>query len=148
MISGLLYRGKFKTVLIFYLALLGAFFATPVSWKLPVWGMWDTYLAFGVLLAAFIITRKWTSLWDTGSDKRLVYVLALSTFIGLEADVLFRIFILIPCQTYQLFYSWNAGSLQAIWAVGAVETPIKAALSTIITVTIGLPITKVVKKMI
>lgn len=148
MISGLLYRGKFRMVLISYLALLGAFFATPVAWRLPMWGMWDVYLAFGILLAVLVIAKKWANLWNTGSNTRRVYILALSAFIGLEADVLFRIFIFIPCQTYQLFYNYDVGTLQAIWAVGAVETPIKAALSTIITVTIGLPIINVVKKLI
>lgn len=135
-------------VLISYLALLGAFFATPVAWRLPMWGMWDVYLAFGILLAVLVIAKKWANLWNTGSNTRRVYILALSAFIGLEADVLFRIFIFIPCQTYRLFYNYDVGTLQAIWAVGAVETPIKAALSTIITVTIGLPIINVVKKLI
>jgi len=148
MISGLLYRGKFRMVLVSYLVLLGAFFATPVAWQLPVWGMWDTYLAFVILLAAFAVTRKWANLWNTGSSKQRAYVLALSAFIGLEADVLFRIFLLIPCQTYQLFYGGSVGTLQTMWAVGAVETPIKAALSTIITVITGLPIISVVKRLI
>jgi hypothetical protein len=39
MISGLLYKGKCKMALTYYLALLGAYFATPIAWQLPFWGM-------------------------------------------------------------------------------------------------------------
>ena len=147
MISSLIFRGKWSIALIYYTALLGAFFATPVSWQLPFWGMWDVYLAFICLLIVSVIVKKWRKLWNTKSSSRLIYILALSTFIGLEADVLFRIFILIPCQTYQLFYNWDVNALQGIWVLGAVETSTKAALSTIITATVGLPIITAIRKM-
>ncbi|MEM2691145.1 MAG: hypothetical protein QXS01_03495 [Candidatus Bathyarchaeia archaeon] len=63
-------------------------------------------------------------MWDTDSKKRLIYILALSVFIGLEADILFRVFIFVPCQTYNLFYGIEVRGLKAIWALGGVETPI------------------------
>ena len=147
MISSLIFRGKWSIALIYYTALLGAFFVTPVSWQLPFWGMWDVYLAFICLLITSVMVKKWKTLWNTWSSSRLIYILALSTFIGLEADVLFRIFILIPCQTYQLFYNWDVNALQGIWILGAVETSTKAALSTIITATVGLPIITAIRKM-
>jgi len=147
MISSLIFRGKWSIALIYYTALLGAFFVTPVSWQLPFWGMWDVYLAFICLLITSVMVKKWKTLWNTWSSSRLIYILALSTFIGLEADVLFRIFILIPCQTYQLFYNWDVNALQGIWVLGAVETSTKAALSTIITATVGLPIITAIRKM-
>ena len=147
MISSLIFRGKWSIALIYYTALLGAFFVTPVSWQLPFWGMWDVYLAFICLLITSVMVKKWKTLWNTKSSSRLIYILALSTFIGLEADVLFRIFILIPCQTYQLFYNWDVNALQGIWVLGAVETSTKAALSTIIAATVGLPIITAIRKM-
>ncbi len=147
MISSLIFRGKWSIALIYYTALLGAFFVTPVSWQLPFWGMWDVYLAFICLLIVSVMVKKWRKLWNTKSSSRLIYILALSTFIGLEADVLFRIFILIPCQTYQLFYNWDVNALQGIWVLGAVETSTKAALSTIIAATVGLPIITAIRKM-
>ena len=146
-ISSLIFRGKWSIALIYYTALLGAFFVTPVSWQLPFWGMWDVYLAFICLLITSVMVKKWKTLWNTKSSSRLIYILALSTFIGLEADVLFRIFILIPCQTYQLFYNWDVNALQGIWVLGAVETSTKAALSTIIAATVGLPIITAIRKM-
>lgn len=93
MISALAFNRKWGVVLTYYLALLGGFFAAPVSWQIPFWGMWDVYLAFIVLLLLAVVTTKWESLWNVKSPKRLVYILALSAFIGLEADVLFRVFI-------------------------------------------------------
>jgi hypothetical protein len=147
MISALVFRGKWKIVFIYYLVLLGAFFATPIAWQLPFWGMWDVYLALGFVFVVILLVERWKKLWNAKSSACLFHILALSTFIGLEADVLFRIFILIPCQTYQLFYGYNVNALQAIWVLGAVETSTKAALSTIITVMIGPPIITVIRKM-
>jgi len=147
MISALIFRGKWKIVLLYYLALLGAFFATPIARQLPFWGMWNVYLAFGFVLVVIILLKRWKNLWNVKSSACLFHILVLSAFIGLEADVLFRIFIFIPCQTYQLFYGYDVNALQAIWVLGAVETSTKVALSTIITVIIGLPIITVVRKM-
>lgn len=148
MISSLIFMGKWKIALIYYLALLGAFFITPVSWQLPFWGMWDVYLAFGCLLFLIVVMKKRKSFWDTKSTGvRLLHIVALCTFIGLEADVLFRIFILVPCQTYQIIYALDVSELQLWWAIGAVETSTKAALSTLVTMMVASPIIKAVRKM-
>jgi hypothetical protein len=147
MISAFVFAGKWKIALIYYLALLGAFFATPISWQLPFWGMWDVYLALGCLFVVIIVIEKWKNLWNTKSNTCLLYVLALSTFIGLEADVLFRIFLFVPCQTYRFFYGFDALALQSIWVLGAVETSTKATLSTAVAVIVGLPIVNVIRKM-
>ena len=151
MVSGLLYRGKWKIVLVYYLALLGAYFATPIVWQLgdlAILGMWDVFLALGLLFAVVAIIGKWKNLWNTKSSACLFYILALCTFIGLEADVLFRIFVFVPCQTYRVLGGgYDLDALRAIWVLGAVETSTKAALSTVVGVTAGLPITKVVRKM-
>jgi hypothetical protein len=148
MISGLVFRGKWKTASIYYLALLGAYFVTPVAWQLPLWGMWDTYLAFGCLLFLTFATRRWKGFWSAKSTGlRLLHIVALCTFIGLEADVLFRIFILVPCQTYQSIYALDVSALQLWWTVGAVETSTKAALSILVTMMLTPPIITVVRKM-
>jgi len=147
MISAFVFRGKWKIAILYYLTMFLGLFVVPVTWQLPFWGMWDVYLAFLLLILAALAATRWRNLWDAKSKTRLIYILALSTFIGLEADVLFRIFILIPCQTYSLFYGWDVTVLQAIWAAGAIETPIKAAISTIVTVLIGPPIIGIARKM-
>jgi len=144
MVSGLLFRGKWKIVLIYYTALLGIYFITPIAWQLPIWGMWDVYLAYVILLVvAVIMARK--SLWDSKS-KGLPHIIAICTIIGLEADVLFRIFVFVPCQTYKLFYDLDVNTLILKWAVGAFETPIKVAMSTLVTAIVGLPVIKSFRK--
>ena len=144
MFSAFLFRGRWKPVLLYYTALFVAYFVTPIAWQLPIWGMWDTYLAYAALIATIFMIRK--GLWGYGS-KWLPFVLAVSAFIGLEADVLFRIFVFVPCQTCQLFYGFDIETLQLIWTVGAVGTPVKAVLSTILTAVVGHPLVKTLKKL-
>ena len=76
-----------------------------------------------------------------------MHIVALCTFMGLEADVLFRIFILVPCQTYQSIYALDVGRLQYWWAAGALETPTKAALSILVNTMVTPSIIKAVRKM-
>jgi len=142
-ISALLYKGKWKPVLSYYTALFITYFITPVAWQLPFWGMWDTYIAFAILIATIFLIKK--GLWKDES-KRLPFILAIAAFVGLEADVLFRIFVFVPGQTYRLFYGFDVETLQVIWRGSAVITPIKVALSTVTTVAIGHPLIKTLRK--
>ncbi len=147
-VASLIFRGRRKMIILYYSVLLVAFFLTPVSWQLPFWGMWDVYLAFGWLLVSATTIKRWEGLWNIKSDSaKLLYLVALSTFVGLEADVLFRIFILVPCRTYQSIFAWDAGVLQSIWAVGAVETSTKVVLSTLVSMIVTTPVIKVIRKM-
>ncbi|UCE95850.1 MAG: hypothetical protein JSV51_09145 [Candidatus Bathyarchaeota archaeon] len=142
-ISVLIFRGKWKLVLVYYITLFTAYFITPIAWQLPIWGMWDTYLAFAFLLTAIFLIEKGAWKYDR---KGLPLTLVISAFIGLEADVLFRIFLFIPGQTYRLFYPFNVETLQVIWVGGAILTPIKVALSTLATVIIGYPLIQTLRK--
>jgi len=144
MVSGFLFRGRWKIVLTYYTALLGIYFITPIAWQLPIWGMWDVYLAYAVLLVVSVMMARKGS-WNPES-KGLLYVIALSALIGLEADILFRIFVFIPGQTYWLFYRYGAEKLIPIWVLGAAETPIRVAMSILVTTTVGPPLIKVIKK--
>jgi hypothetical protein len=126
MMSGFMFRGDWKKVFAFYTTMLVFYFITPISWRLPVWGMWDVYVAYVILLGLGIIMSV------RGSDEiKHLSPFAVSAFIGLEADVLLRIFIFVPCQTYRLFYGLTPEALVAIWAVPApIITPFKVLLST------------------
>ena len=94
------------------------------------------------MVAVFLIEK---GLW-TRESRRLPLILATSAFVGLEADVLFRIFLFIPAQTYHFFYGFDAETLQWIWVSGAVITPIKVALSTAAAVLVGYPLTKALRE--
>ena len=145
MVSGFLFRGRWKIVLVYYTTLLGIYFITPVAWKLPIWGMWDVYLAYAILLAVPVMMAR-TSSWNPKS-KELLYVIALSALIGLEADILFRIFVFIPGQTYQIFYGLDAKALIPVWVEAAAITPIKVAISILVTTIVGPPLIKVITKL-
>lgn len=139
--SGLMFRGKWKLVLLYYTGMLVAFFLTPVSWQLPLWGIWDILLAYFAIIPFAILMRRWSR--SGPKLEKLSTRLALCTFIGLEADVLFRVFVLVPGQTYWLFYGWGPEVLQVIWtAVAWWITPAKVAISAFITTAIGTSLAK------
>jgi len=144
MVAGFLFRGKWKMVLTYYTALLGIYFITPIAWQLPIWGMWDVYLAYFILLVVAVMMARKGS-WNP-EPKGLLYVIALSALIGLEADILFRIFVFIPGQTYRIFYDLGAETLIPIWIEAAAITPIKVAISILVTTIIVPPLVKVIKK--
>jgi len=143
MVSGLMFRGRWKPVLAYYTVLLLAYFVTPLAWQLPIWGMWNTYLAY---LCLVVLTTLGRGVLKLESNKPS-YALALSAFIGLEADILFRIFIFIPCQTYQLFYGFTVEALQLIWLTAAFVTPVQVAMSALATVILGPPVIRVLRNM-
>ena len=143
MVSGFVFRGKLKTIFFYYAALLAFFFATPVSWQLPFYGMWDVYLAFISLLFMIVIVNRKGSFSKKDNIRRL---LVLSAFIGLEADILFRIFIFIPGQTYRWLYGIPVDVLQIIWVTGAFITPIKVAVSIVLTTIVGRQVIKILNE--
>ena len=140
LVSALLFKGRDRIVLIYFSALFVAYLATPISWQLPLWGMWDTYLAFVGLLTANVASIR------SRTDKTHPLALAFCAFIGLEADILFRIFLFVPCQTYRLF-AFTTEELQLIWIAGAVMTPVQVAISALFTSTVGVPLMKILDRM-
>jgi len=142
MVSGFLFEGKWKTVFVYYTVLFVAYFTTPIAWQLPVWGMWDTYVAYVCLLVISMLVMK--SQWKLESSRFPCVVMC--AFIGLEADILFRIFLLVPCRTYWLIYGWPVEALQWAWALGAAVTPVQVAISTLVTVSVGFPLIKVFRE--
>lgn len=119
-ITSMLFRKRNKIPVFYFIVLLAAYFATPISHNLPLWGMWNVYIAFIVLLT--IVQLK--------VSKARVFT---CSFIGLEADVLFRIFLFVPLQTYRLFFGFTLEIMRLIWMTAAFITPIQVALSLIFT---------------
>ena len=129
LIAGLIYRQRKRLVTLYYIILLGAYFLSPISRDLPIWGMWDVYVTLFILLI-WIVTDSGSKFFDNHRN-----LIAIATFSGLEADILFRIFILIPCNGYSIFYGLTPEVLKAIWAVPApLITPFKVILSTLFSV--------------
>jgi MFS family permease len=135
MIAGMFFRQRKRIPIMFFTILLASYFLTPISWKLPLWGMWDVYLALVVLMIV--------SVMNVNKGRLLM-----STFIGLEADILFRIFLLVPLQTYNIFYGLTLEAMKIIWVTGAFVTPIQVGLSMLFIRIIYPPVQKSVKEFI
>jgi len=127
MITGYVYRRRVVHAAVYMTVLLAAYFLTPTAWELPIWGMWDTYLAF-ILLMGYSALRSIRSAVKQ-SQGRPIYRFLFSAFVGLESDVLFRIFLFIPCQTYRFIYAFDVATLRYIWLGGALVTPLQVAVS-------------------
>jgi len=133
--TSLLFRERNRLPLLYYAALLIAYFSTPLSYKLPLWGMWNVYLAFITLVVLVWFKFK----------KVKVF---LSSFIGLEADILFRIFLFVPLQTYKIFYGFTVEAMRFIWVTSAFMTPIQVGLALTFTVLLFSGLRKFLKNII
>ncbi|MCF2138290.1 MAG: hypothetical protein K9W43_13745 [Candidatus Thorarchaeota archaeon] len=137
-VSGLVYDGRWREAVVINTLLFAAYFLTPVTWSLPLWGIWDTLSTYIVLIViASYVTFRHGSRPQWMSRKVLV---GLSAVFGLEADILTRIFFLIPCQTYWLFYGFTPEQLAVLWLVAGIITPLKVVFAGFITVLIGCPL--------
>jgi hypothetical protein len=101
-------------------------------------------LAFAILVVASMMMLKKGS--RARSAKGLSFIVAVCALVGLEADILFRILALIPGQTYRIIYGWDVNTLTALWVLGAVETPVRVAISILVTTTVGPSLIKAIEK--
>jgi hypothetical protein len=141
-ISGLVFQRRWKPVFIIYTGLLLAYLVTPVSWQLPLWGIWDVLVGFGVLVLFSVIVN--TRLWPESGDRRNVIGLLFATVIGLESDVLLRVFFLVPCQTYWFFYGLTVEGLQILWWGAGFVTPLKVLMAVVVGLTIGFSLIRII----
>lgn len=132
LMSGFLYQKRWIPLFGFFTVLLLSYFLTPITRVLPFWGMWDVYIAYFLLLLGIGIIQLRSKWWENNWVRY-----GLSAFIGLESDVLFRIFLFIPVGTYQTIYGLPEEILASIWVAGALITPIKVVVSTLLTTFIG-----------
>lgn len=137
-VAGLVYEQRWREAFAVYTVLLVAYFVTPVTWSLPLWGIWDTLSTY-LLLIVIVFYRALRGESPSSLNYRRT-VLVLSALFGLEADILTRIFFFIPCQTYWLFYGLTSEQLVPIWMVAGIVTPLKVLMSMIVTVLVGGPL--------
>jgi hypothetical protein len=134
-IAGLVYQKRWKEVIILYSGLLAGYFITPISWQLPLWGIWDILVGFCVILIFSMLCHM--QYWERTGEYREKYLLFFATMIGLESDVLFRVFILIPGQTYRLFYGFSVEGLQTLWWSAGFIIPLKVIMSVVVVLLVG-----------
>ncbi len=141
--SGLIFKGRWRDALIIYAIMLSAYFIHPLGRTLPAWALWDIYIAFSlILLSPRLINR---ALNDKENTKKLTPAVAIASFIGIEADVLTRIFLLIPVGLYNVL-GIPENVLPVIWMAGAVETPVESIISVTASIIIGVPLLRALLK--
>jgi hypothetical protein len=123
LVSSLVFRKKLRPVIAYYLILLAAYFLTPLAWNLPLWALWDTYTAFIVLIIVVFLKEK---LYNKAKGRP---AFAFSALIGLEADILFRIFLFVPLGTYNWLYGFPLDFVRSVWMVSAFITPIQVGIA-------------------
>ena len=129
--AGLVYQQKWRIVMGAYSTMLFAYFIYPISWTLPLWGVWDVILGFGfVVLFSLMANRQLLT-------ERTSVSIALASVIGLESDILLRICILVPGQTYWLFYGLTPEMLTMLWLAAGLITPIKVLMGIVTSVGFG-----------
>ena len=140
----LIYQRRWKPVLVLYSGLLLGYFLTPITWSLPLVGIWDILLGYGILLLFILLIS--IQIWPTHQTQDQWLRLLFCAIIGLEADILLRVFILIPLGTYWFFYGMTPEFLYWLWLTAGIITPLKVALSAVFTVTIGFSLLQILPR--
>ena len=144
-IAALVYQKRWRPTLLIYSGLLAGYFLTPITWLLPLWGIWDILVGYiMVILFSIMVIQEW---WPRSKHHGLLLRLLLASVIGLETDILLRVFILVPGQTYWLFYGLTPAQLQLLWLTAGLITPIKVILATIFTMTIGYSLLQILPRL-
>ena len=135
--AGLLFTKRWKIVAAIYLLLLGVFFLHPLARLIPMWTLWDIYVAFFAIFPAAVVVRRTSQ--DSTDIRSLFFSLALVTFVSVELDVLIRVFMLTVLGLYQA-YPIPTDLLPEIFIAGALTTPLEAAYAVVACTLVGVPL--------
>lgn len=135
-VAGLIYRQEWRLVLGIYTMALMVYFVHPVSWILPILGIWDVIVGYALLVAFALAVEK--ERLPRNETQKTTVLLLFCGIIGLELDILFRVVLFVPGQMYWLFYGLDVSQLQLLWLAAGIVTPIKVAFATAVIVMLGL----------
>jgi len=135
-VAGLAYKKRYLLVFAVYTVMLVAYFAHPLGRELPAWCLWDIYVAYIVSALSPIFLKKMRS---------VKVKLLLAALLGLEVDVLTRIFFLIPLELYRALGA-SKEALIGWWIAGAFETPIENVIGIAVTLAVGVPLLSALDK--
>ncbi|MFW9832712.1 MAG: ECF transporter S component [Candidatus Thorarchaeota archaeon] len=134
-IAGFVYQRRWKPVFGIYSAMLFGYFVYPISWGLPLWGIWDILVAYMIVLTYTLMTAR--NSWSNTSEKSKMLMLVFCCVIALETDILFRVFILVPGQMWWFYYAMTPEDLALLWIGAGFVTPIKVVMGIVVIVTLG-----------
>jgi predicted membrane protein len=135
LMAGLLAKAKWKPVIAIYGIMLSTYFIHPFGRELPIWTVLD------VLLALFLIypaAKLSSNLYGT-DVRRLSIVLGLISFAIITADSLTRVFLLVPCGLYSLFFP-DFGTLYINFVKDAVFSYLEDFIAIAVSFLIGVPL--------
>lgn len=146
--AGLAAKRKWSYVFFVYTVMLSMFFLHPITPNLPLWALWDVYLAYASIILLAIFARKRASAVKT-AGKTVFGRVAAAAFLGVEADVLTRIVILLALFTPVGFYPVSTEAIQYLsgeFVKGAFLTPVEAAIAVASTVFLAIPLLRILEK--
>jgi hypothetical protein len=142
LMAGLLSRANWKPVLAAYVVMLSAYFVSPFGRALPVWTILDILFA---LLLIYPTSRISGDLFKMDS-KRVSATLILISFVCIATDSLVRIFLLVPCGLYNMFFlSFEA--LYGEFAKDAVSSYAEDLIVVLVSFLVGTPLIVGLSKM-
>jgi len=141
--AGLMFKKKGAYILVAYLALLAIFLLHPLARIIPLWTLWDIYLALLATIPGAVFVRKY---WENPSNaKMMMLAVGFTAFVSVELDTLARVFLFTVCGLYQV-YGLTVEALPAIFILGAFQTPIEAAYTVGVAVIVGVPVLSTLRK--
>ena len=129
---GLIIKGRWKTLLLIYTVMLGAYFIHPLGREIPLWTILDILAALILIYPAARLSRKLLE----GDACQIPFATSLIAFIGCATDSLARIFLLIPAGLYHAL-GWPRSAVYIAFLAGAVDSYIEDILTVVFAFTVG-----------
>jgi hypothetical protein len=135
LIAGFLARAKWKPALAAYAIMLSAYFIHPFGRALPLWTILDVLFALVLIYPAARFSRN----LFTTDVKRLPIALVLISFVAIATDSLLRVFLLVPCGLYGLFFE-SFNDLYVVFVGAAIDSYIEDLIVVIVSFLVGVPL--------
>jgi uncharacterized membrane protein len=142
LIAGFLVRTKWKMALAAYAIMLSAYFIHPFGRALPLWTILDVLLALVLIYPA----AKYSRNLFTMDVKRLPIALILISFVTIATDSLVRVFLLVPCGLYSLFFG-GFDSLSVAFIEAAGFSYMEDLIVVIVSFVVGVPLILSISKL-
>ena len=129
---GLIVKGRWKTLLLIYAAMLGAYLMHPLSREIPLWTILDILAALILIYPAVRLSRRLLE----GDARQISFATSLIAFIGCAADSLARIFLFIPAGLY-LILGLSRSAVYMTFLAGAAKSYMEDILTVVFASTVG-----------
>ena len=140
--AGLLAKGKWKPVLLAYLAMLIAYFVNPYGRALPVWTILDILLVPFLIYPAARTGKKWLGM---GAERTWAPLILIS-LVCIVMDSLVRVFLLVPVGLHTLFFS-SFEELESAFVFAAGYSYVEDVIAPLVSLVVGVPLLAAISKL-